>query len=410
MEKIKILVVPSDNIGGVGFYRSTQPHVYLAEKYPEEFDITINMKPNFKDLQSFDKYDIVHIHKGLFDDMNSFYAFLAYAKEHNITTIMDIDDYWDLGMHHPQSASQRIYQFDKLITHNLTLFDYVTTTTPLFAEKISKYNKNVKTFPNAIDPEDERFKIEKPESKFLRIGLIMGSTHEHDMALLNNIANRLRKESIEKVQFVLCGFDLRGTIKTIDRQTNEVNERPIKPKESVWYRYEKMLTDDYKIISPEYKEFLEMFLNNVDYPNVENEHYRRCWTKDIDHYYSHYNNVDVLLAPIEANDFNYVKSPLKVAECAFSHTAIVASNYGPYTLDLKSAIGYGGTIDPEGNALLVDETRNHKDWAKYVEKLINNPELVKQLQDNLYRDVHEKYDLANVTKDRAEFYKSIVKK
>ena len=410
MGKIKVLVVPSDNIGGVGFYRSTQPHVYLAEKYPEEFDVTINMKPNFKDLQSFDKYDIVHIHKGLFDDMNSFYAFLAYAKEHNITTIMDIDDYWDLGMHHPQSASQRIYQLDKLITHNLTLFDYVTTTTPLFAEKISKYNKNVKTFPNAIDPEDERFKIEKPESKFLRIGLIMGSTHEHDMALLNNIANRLRKESIEKVQFVLCGFDLRGTIKTIDRQTNEVNERPIKPKESVWYRYEKMLTDDYKIISPEYKEFLEMFLNNVDYPNVENEHYRRCWTKDIDHYYSHYNNVDVLLAPIEANDFNYVKSPLKVAECAFSHTAIVASNYGPYTLDLKSAIGYGGTIDPEGNALLVDETRNHKDWAKYVEKLINSPELVKQLQDNLYRDVHEKYDLANVTKDRVEFYKSIVKK
>ena len=109
MGKIKVLVVPSDNIGGVGFYRSTQPHVYLAEKYPEEFDVTINMKPNFKDLQSFDKYDIVHIHKGLFDDMNSFYAFLAYAKEHNITTIMDIDDYWDLGMHHPQSASQRIY-------------------------------------------------------------------------------------------------------------------------------------------------------------------------------------------------------------------------------------------------------------------------------------------------------------
>ena len=77
MGKIKVLVVPSDNIGGVGFYRSTQPHVYLAEKYPEEFDVTINMKPNFKDLQSFDKYDIVHIHKGLFDDMNSFYAFLA---------------------------------------------------------------------------------------------------------------------------------------------------------------------------------------------------------------------------------------------------------------------------------------------------------------------------------------------
>ena len=103
-----------------------------------------------------------------------------------------------------------------------------------------------------------------------------------------------------------------------------------------------------------------------------------------------------------------MKSPLKVAECAFSHTAIVASNYGPYTLDLTNARGFGGTWDPEANSLLVDEGRNHKDWKKYVELLAKHPEYVKQLQDNLYRDVHEKYDLRNVTKDRAEFYKKIV--
>jgi len=410
MSRKKILVVPSDNIGGVGFYRSTQPHIKLAELFPDEFDVVIDMNPNYRDHEAMSKFDLVHIHKGLVQDMEGLEGFLKFAKENNITTVMDIDDYWDLGMHHPQAASQRAYNIDKLITRNLSLFDYATTTTPIFAEKISKFNKNVYVIPNAIDPNDERFKISKPDSKFLRIGLIMGSTHEYDMALLGNIANRLKPETLEKIQFVLCGFDLRGTIKMINRETNEVSERPIKPKESVWYRYEKMLTDDYKIVSPEYKEFLEMFLNNVQYPGVENEHYKRCWTKDIDHYYSHYNEIDVLLAPIEANGFNYVKSPLKVAECAFSHTAIIASNYGPYTLDLKSAIGYGGVIDPEGNALLVDETKNHKDWTKYVEKLVANPELVKQLQDNLYNDVHEKYDLNNVTRDRAQFYRSIIRK
>jgi hypothetical protein len=42
-----------------------------------------------------------------------------------------------------------------------------------------------------------------------------------------------------------------------------------------------------------------------------------------------------------------------------------------------------------------------------VELLANHPEYVKQLQDNLYRDVHEKYDLRNVTKDRADFYRKI---
>ncbi|MBP5456869.1 MAG: glycosyltransferase [Paludibacteraceae bacterium] len=407
MAKINVLVVPSDNIGGVGFYRSTQPHIQLQEQFPDDFEVTIDMQPNFRNLPWFDKFQIVHIHKALFQDMQGLYMFLDYAKQKGIKTIMDIDDYWDLGMHHPQAASQRQYKIDKIITDNLSKFDYVTTTTPLFAKKIAKYNKDVFVFPNAINPEDERFKIEKKPSKYLRVGLIMGSTHEYDVALLNNISS-LPKDVLEKVQFVLCGFDLRGTIKTIDKSTGKVTQRPIQPKESVWYRYEKMVTDNYRIVDKDYKDFLELFLNNVQYPNVENEHYKRCWTKDINHYYSHYNEIDVLLAPIEENDFNYVKSPLKVAECAFSHTAIVASNFGPYTLDLTNARGFGGTWDLEANSLLVDETRNHKDWKKYVEILARNPEYVKQLQDNLYRDVHEKYDLRNVTKDRAEFYKKIV--
>ena len=410
MAKKKILVVPSDNIGGVGFYRSTQPHIKLSEMYPDDFDVTIDMSPKYSDHEAMKQYDLVHIHKGLINDLQGLHGFLQFAKENNITTVMDIDDNWDLGMHHPQAASQKIYGIDKIITDNLRRFDYVTTTTPLFAEQIKKYNPNVKVIPNAIDPTDERFIVKKEPSKFLRVGLIMGSTHEYDMALLNNVSNRLKPDTLEKIQFVLCGFDLRGTIKLIDNRTKEVTERPIKPKESVWYRYEKMLTNDYKIISNEYKEFLELFLNNVQYPNVENEHYKRCWTKDIDHYYSHYGEIDVLLAPLEVNNFNYVKSPLKVAECAFSHTAIVASDYGPYTLDLKSAIGYGGVLNADGNALLVDENKNHKDWAKYIEKLANDPALVKQLQDNLYESVHEKYDLNNVTRDRAEFYKSIIKK
>ena len=407
MGKINVLVIPSDNIGGVGFYRSTQPHIQLQEQFKDDFDVTITMNPNFRNLQSFDKFDIVHIHKGLFQDMQGFYMFMNYAKQKGIKTVMDIDDYWDLGMHHPQASGQRMQKMDQLIKNNLKMFDYVTTTTELFAKKILPLNKNVHVFPNAINPEDERFKIEKKSSKFLRVGLIMGSTHEYDMQLLNGIS-QIPNDVLEKVQFVLCGFDLRGTMRVINKETGEVNERPIKPKESVWYRYEKMMTNNYGIVDKDYQEFLELFLQNIQYPNVENEHYKRCWTKDINHYYSHYGEIDVLLAPLEPNDFNYVKSPLKVAECAFSHTAIVASDYGPYTLDLKSAREKGGIWNPEGNALLVDEGRNHKDWRKYVELLAKNPDYVKQLQDNLYRDVHEKYDLRNVTKDRAEFYKKIV--
>lgn len=409
MAKINILVVPSDNIGGVGFYRSTQPHIQLEKQFPDEFSVTIDMNPNFMDLHSFDKYDIIHIHKALFRDMAAFKIAMEYFKDTGIVTIMDIDDHWELSPHHPQHSGSQVYQHGKLITSNIPMFDYVTTTTPIFASRISKFNKNVKVIPNAINPEDPRFAVNKKKSDKIRIGLIMGSSHEYDMALISGIAAKIGKDVLDKVQFVLCGFDLRGTIRSINKDTGEVKERPIQPKESVWYRYEKQLTENYQIVSKDYKDFLELFLNNVQYPDVENEHYKRCWTKDIDHYYEHYSEVDVLLAPLEKNEFNLVKSPLKVAECAFSHTAIIASNVGPYTLDLKPAIKFGGEVDMTGNALLVDVSRDHKDWAKYIKKVVNEPELLKALQDNLYNDVHEKYDLRNVTKDRADFYKEIVK-
>ena len=39
-KKIKMLVIPSDR-SGCGFFRSVQPHVYIAEHYSNEFEIDI---------------------------------------------------------------------------------------------------------------------------------------------------------------------------------------------------------------------------------------------------------------------------------------------------------------------------------------------------------------------------------
>jgi glycosyltransferase involved in cell wall biosynthesis len=101
-----------------------------------------------------------------------------------------------------------------------------------------------------------------------------------------------------------------------------------------------------------------------------------------------------------------MKSQLKVIEAGFYKKAIIASNIGPYTIDLKHALQNGNFVD--GNALLVDENRNHSDWAKYIEKLLKNPNMVVDLGERLYETVKDKYDLNKVTKDRAEFYKSIL--
>ena len=112
------------------------------------------------------------------------------------------------------------------------------------------------------------------------------------------------------------------------------------------------------------------------------------------------------MAPIKNHMFNRMKSQLKVIESGFYKKALIASNLGPYTIDLKHCLENGNFVD--GNALLVDENRNHSDWAKFIEKLVKNPNMVKDMGERLYETVKDKYDLNVVTKERAEFYKSIV--
>lgn len=408
MAKQNILVVPPFNTnGGVGFFRSIQPHIQLEKQFPEEFSVTIDGKPEWDNIDSFKKYDLIHIHISRAIGDAKFVSVIEKLKELGIVLVTDIDDYWKLDFRHPQFAGSKFNHMENEVKGLLKRFDYVTTTTPIFAKEIKTYNKNVVVLENAINPEDKEFQVNKEPSDRLRIGFVMGSTHEKDMEIIGKISESLTKEELDKVQFVLCGFDTRGVIREI-LPNGQVREKSIDPDNSVWSRYERIVTSDYKIITPEHKAFLKQYLPNIEYPNYKNSSYRRCWTRSMSEYFQHYNNIDILLVPLETSDFNRVKSPLKVVECAFSHTGIVASEFGPYTLDLKSAFQKGGTIDPNGNSLLVEPSKNRKNWLRFIKMLIANPKLVKQLQDNLYNDVHEKYDLRNVTVKRYNEYKKMI--
>ena len=410
--KIKVLVVPSDEFG-VGLYRSKRPHEKLQELYGDEFDVQIMMNPNWADFKWFEQFDIIHFHKGLFTDQGQviFHNALRYFKEHNIVTVMDIDDNWDVGQYHPLYLSNKAIKAPEKITTNFKLVDYVTTTTEIYANKIRKWNKNVHIFPNAIDPDEDQYKPIKYPSDRIRFGFVMGSSHERDMEQIKGLAEKLYNSDVrDKIQLVLCGYDLRGTITMVDKDGKTTGQRDIEAKESVWYRYEQNLTKDYTLVSPEYKEFLQEFTPNSQYPGVRDEFYRREWTKDVNNFATHYRNIDVLLAPLDTNSFNEVKSELKFAEAGFTHTAVICSNYGPYTIGSRSLFKKGGEIDPEGNCILIDPQKAHKAWFKAIKKLAEQPELIKLLQDNMYEHVKDRYDINNVTAKRAQWYKEIVKK
>ena len=401
-KKIKMLVIPSDRTG-VGKFRSVDPHVYIAEHYGDEFDVDIVYNMPNGDLEAFLKqYDLIHIHKQLDKQCK----IIDMIKFLGIPVIIDIDDHFKLGNDHPMSITAKKERWHEPIINHLKKADYVTTTTPIFADVIKQHNKNVKVFPNAINPEEKQYAVAKnPRTDKLRVGIICGSSHLKDLELLSGIATQVNKD---KVQFVLCGFDTRGT-RTIYKDNGEVETRPIYPQESVWCDYEKIFTDNYRTISPEHKDFLMKYMAGVDDP-FTNEPYRRMWTRHINDYATHYQNVDVLIAPLKENDFNKVKSELKEIECGFTHTAFIGQNFGAYTINLVPMIEKGGKINEEGTALLVDSSKNHKQWAKYINKLADDADMLKKLQDNLYNFVKDRYSLAEICKQRVEFYKSIVNK
>ena len=340
-------------------------------------------------------------------------SLLEKLKSMGIVTIMDLDDYWAPGQHHPAYLIIKNSKMSEKILANIKIAENITTTTDVFASEIGKYNKKVFVLPNAIDPTEKQYTPNPEKSDRIRIGWLGGSSHLEDLKLLNGLVNKLKSDGLmNKIQFVLCGFDLRGNVTMIDPKTGEQTQRPIKPMESVWYEYEKIFTDNYSSVSEGYKKHLLSFTKD-EYHDIANEPYRRVWTKPVSTYATNYNLFDISLAPLADNLFNKVKSQLKVIESAFHKKALIAQDFGPYQIDLVNARvksldkNNPVTFDGTGNAYLINN--NSKEWYQFVKRLINNPEQIEILSNNLYNTIKDKYSIEAVSKQRRELYLSLLK-
>jgi hypothetical protein len=411
--KLRILVVPSDRTG-VGYFRSTAPHINLQKLFPNEVHVDIDFEPEYKNDTYLQKYDLIHYHRtlGPFEEMEET---LERLDRLGVVSIMDLDDHWSPGQHHPAYRIIKENGLDKKIAGNLRLARNITTTTPLFAKEIKKLNKNnIFVLPNAIDTNEKQYTPTPEKSDRIRIGWLGGSSHLKDLEILKGVVSSLKSgDYLDKVQFVLCGYDLRGTVTMFDQKTGKQTQRPIKPHESVWYKYEQIFTDNYSIVSEDYKKHLLSF-KQEEYKDVANEPYRRVWTKPISTYASNYNLFDVSLAPLEENVFNEVKSQLKVIEAGFHKKALIAQDFGPYQIDMKTLFGkpakgeHTPPVNENANGLLVPKNKNHKLWTKYIKYLVDNPEMITTLGNNLYNTVNGSYDMVSVCKNRLELYNNLV--
>ena len=383
------------------------PYQFIGDNHSDDIHVDITYNADNND-EYFLNYDIVVFHTFIHQtNHEQNIGRIKWLQSKGIKVIMDIDDLWFVDQRHPMYHQVKASKIGEMKIDMLKAVDYVTTTTTIFAKTIKDklHIKNIEIFPNAVNEDEPQFKREPIKSDKIRFGWLGGSSHLHDIELMSNGISSTHNSFKDKVQFVLCGFDLRGSVTEINQEGKQ-RQRPIQPTETVWYKYEKFFTEDYKVLSPQYKSFLNTF---VDTPyDDENESYRRRWTKDIKTYASNYNTFDVSLAPLVESQFNANKSQLKVIEAGFHKKAIIASETDPYTLDLISAVN-DGKLNDNGNALLVNPRRNHKDWAKHMKRLVENPNMIEDLGNRLYETVKDKYSLKKVCQDRVEFFKSIIK-
>lgn len=451
MNKIKILFYNRDK-AGVNYFRTQTPATQLERDHSDSFDIEITSQLDFskeETLEYLKGFDIIHYHRSLVSGIENIRTIYPQLKVAGVKLIADVDDYWYLDKTHPYYSISLEQKMHEEFIYSLKLSDYVTTTTDMFADEIKKLTKedNVVVLRNSVDSTwMTQFKDEwKPsDDGLVRINYIAGSSHGEDIQLLDGVVNRLQADPQTKNKFkiIVTGWDDEGStkdvtfneefskelqsrglwdrnmVKQINRSRGDVDfinglpddlihkyrnniffskDRKINSDESIYFHYEKILTDNHKIINDkEYVNWLMKF-ERGRYNNETN--FARIWTEKANVYAKALNETDISIAPLLDHKFNNMKSNLKQVECWTRKIPIVCSDVVPYNVDGVH----------ERNCLLVpNNKKSDKLWYKALKKLIISEDYRKEIGHNLYDDFKEKFNLKVVTDRRSDFYKEIL--
>ena len=397
---IKVLVLVSDT-DGVGFWRNFMPHLTINDP---EFEIDIRMLQdgtlNLLDPHFMGQYNILFYNKSIpFAKPEYIQAFNDLIKNFKIKIIFDIDDYWMLSSSHMNYDMWKKSKSDETILKSIKEADYVTTTTSLFADKIKEVNPNVEVLANAVNLEEQQWTFNRKSSEKIRFLWGGGISHIVDLRLLKPSFELFDKDFLKKSQVIMCGYDLRvrtpkGMIDKSDPRTNQ------------WSFFEDIFSFKGKYVTNnEHRKYLQSY-DNTGYGIKEDfitEFYQRRWTRPILNYGHMYNEADVCLAPLKNNTmFNFFKSNLKVIEAGAHHCPIIASNYGPYTID-----DIDGKKDGKRKGFLIDEG-NPRAWYEKMKYYVENPDAVKEHGENLYEYVKENLCIKVVGEKRKQLYELLL--
>jgi glycosyltransferase involved in cell wall biosynthesis len=378
---MKILLITSKRLTGLNYHRQIVPFENLLE-------INVDPQPEWKNdftdeyLRSFDIVSFLRI----ISEKGETEVICKRLKKLGVKIHFDIDDYWVLPKTHQLYKAYIDNNIPQQTIEAIKLSDVVTTTTKYLAEEISKLNENVYILPNAINPNEKQWQINKVENNRLRFGYIAGVHHVHDAMILTSQVNKLfyDKYSRDKYQICVAGFNI------------------IKDGEKMWmnkyYEFiEQLMTNNLKNIrNPEYLDYLKRQMPSHN-EFTHGEEYRRLWGRDCFNYGVLYNEIDVSLVPLAETMFSRNKSELKLIEAGFMKKAVIVSDVKPYDL-----------LATKDNSVMIKPMRNGIDWYTTMRKMIREPNMVSDLSEQLYEDVKVKYHIDTVNVERKQILESCV--
>lgn len=375
----RILVVTLNEFeSGISKYRIYDPHVMLQNLFPNDFYVEFVEDYDILNTDMIKKFDAIFYHNAL-EQLDKVVQQTEIIKKLNIPIILDIDDFWQYHSSHMYYHYSKKIKLKERIINALKKATLITTTTQFFADKIKIYNKNVVVMPNAINFDEKQFQIigKNANENKINIGYVAGVSHLEDISLLQGVLSSVKNKN---TQMRLCGY-------------NVEKEKAI---QSNWYKMERKFTDNFKLKDENFIAYLHEFTTEPYHNQAEME-YQRLWTKSINSYMSLYDNLDICLAPLKDYEFNLYKSNLKMLEAGSKKKAIIASGIQPY-LDGKH----------EKNCLLVEPRKDHKNWIKYVTKLVDSEQMRIDLGESLYEYVKSNFNLKFITEKRAEIYRKFI--
>ena len=369
----KILLIHSFNVkdnkpefNAVSYYRMNKPHDVLARLNPD-FEIVHSLPNDIYPNDFLQTIDLVLFCREI-DNSN---GIIEALNKLGIRFGLDLDDYWILSEDHLLYEHYKETNKPQLIIDSIKAAHFVICTTDILAGKIKEHNKEVYVIENGIDTDDQVWQNNHINSKRIRYGFTQGTTHIPDvMSIHKDVQTALYDADFNRnCQIVLTGWNA------------------IRSEESVYIGYERMLTDNLKTMLPVEREYC-LRLVKYKFPSGISKPYRRVGALPVYEFAKVYDEMDILVSPLIANDFNSCKSELKMIEAGHKGCAVMCHNVNPYSSLMTKHNSFDLTWG------------NFYEWSKY---LLKNPELIKDTAAQLTLDT-KRFSLNLLTDKRKELY------